>query len=152
MLLESFILLTLTSPTGTCAAALDAAPHYTACARGSTGMTLSTTQDGADRLLLQAEAAEPRFRDHFPGTTPPYLVLYFEDEPPLAALRDAGFTTVLAWPSPARVSELMTAALRQNALAREGGVELSEEGSHAASADGCGAGLAGDEAGRRGVP
>lgn len=127
MLLEFVFLLTMASPDRTCAAALEAAPLYAACARGRSGMALSDTQDGADLLLAQAEAAEPRFRRHFPGDAAPYLVFYFEADPPLGALRDAGFETVLAWPSPDRVSELLTAALRQNAVARDGGGPLPEE-------------------------
>jgi len=90
-------------------------------------MTLSATQDGADHLLAHAETAEPRFRHHFAGAPAPYLVLYFEDDPPVSALGDAGFSTVLAWPSPAKLGELMTAALRQNALGRQGGGALSDE-------------------------
>ncbi len=127
MLLESVFLLTLASQGGTCAAALAAAPHYAACAEGRSGTSLSATQEGADLLLARAEAAAPRFRHHFAEDPAPYLVFYFEDEPPLGALRDAGFATVLAWPSPAKLGELLSAALRQNALAQGGGGALSEE-------------------------
>ena len=127
MLLESAVLLALASEGGRCAAALEAAPRYAACAEGGLGLALSDTQAGADRLLAAAEGGEPRFRAHFGQDPAPYLVLYFEDDPPLGALREAGFATVLAWPSPASVSELVTAALRQNAVAREGGGALSEE-------------------------
>lgn len=127
MLLESAVLLALASEGGRCAAALEAAPRYAACAEGGLGLALSDTQAGADRLLAVAEGGEPKFRAHFGQDPAPYLVLYFEDDPPLDALREAGFATVLAWPSPARVSALVTAALRQNAVAREGGGALSEE-------------------------
>lgn len=127
MLLESLFLLTLSFQNGTCAAALEAAPRY-ACAQGRTGNALSATQDGADLLLARAEAAEPRFRQHFGRDPAPYLVLYFDEDPPGDALREAGFETVLPWPSPAKLGELMTAALRQNALAQvEGGGALSAD-------------------------
>ena len=127
MLLESLFLLTLSFQNGTCAAALEAAPQY-ACAQGRTGIALATTQEGADLLLARAEAAEPRFRQHFGQDPAPYLVLYFEEDPPRDALYEAGFETMLPWPSPVRLGELMTAALRQNALARvEGGGPLSED-------------------------
>lgn len=128
MLLESAVLLALASEGGRCAAALEAAPRYAACAEGGLGLALSDTQARADRLLADAVGGEPRFRAHFGQDPAPYLVFYFEDDPPLSALREAGFSTVLAWPSPAKVGELLTTALRQNALARvEGGGALSEE-------------------------
>ncbi|MDP3405084.1 MAG: hypothetical protein Q8S03_10370 [Brevundimonas sp.] len=121
MLLETIALVIQLDGSQTCAGALSAAPGYQACAQGTNGLALSDTQAGADLLLAQAEAAEVTFKRGFSESIPPYLVFYFDADPPLAELDRAGFSTVLAWPSPKHVASLLTTALRQQALARAGG-------------------------------
>lgn len=117
MLLETFALLTLASADGRCAAALEAAPGYPACAEGRLGLALSDTQAGADRLLAEAEGGEPRFKTRFGQDPEPYVVLFFETDPPVAALNAAGFPTVLAWPSIAATASLFTEGFRRSELA-----------------------------------
>lgn len=117
MLLETFALLTLASADGRCAAALEAAPGFTSCAEGRLGLALSDSQAGADRLLAEAESGEPRFRTRFGQDPAPYVVFFFESDPPVAALNTAGFPTVLAWPSIAATASLFTEGFRRNELA-----------------------------------
>lgn len=117
MLVETFALLALTLDDGRCAVALEAAPGYTACAEGQLGLALSDSQAGADRLLAEAEGGEPRFRAHFGRDPASYVVLFFENDPPIAALNAAGFPTVLAWPSIAATASLFTEGFRRSELA-----------------------------------
>lgn len=126
MLLATAVLLTLASDGGRCAAALEAAPGYMACAEGRLGLALSDNAAGADRLLAEAEGGEPRFRTHFGQDPAPYVVLFFESDPPVPALHAAGFPTVLAWPSIAVTAGLFTEGFRRNELAGGAG-RLSPE-------------------------
>lgn len=120
MLLATVALLTLASDGGRCAVALEAAPGYTACAEGRLGLALSDTQAEAERLLAEAAGGEPRFRAHFGQDPSPYVVLLFESEPPVEALKAAGFPTVLAWPSVAFTAGLFTEGFRRNEIAQSG--------------------------------
>ncbi|MGZ9114059.1 MAG: hypothetical protein ACXW3K_05495 [Brevundimonas sp.] len=126
MLLATAMLMTLAAGDGRCAAALEAAPAYTACAEGRLGVALADTEAEAARLLAEAESGEPRFKARFMQDPAPYVVLLFESDPPVAALNAAGFSTVLAWPSVALTAGLFADGFRRSELAAGGG-RLSPE-------------------------
>lgn len=147
MLLATAMLLTLAAGEGRCATALEAAPGYTACAEGRLGLALADTRAEANRLLAEAELGEPRFRDRFGRDPAPYVVLFFESDPPAAALKAAGFSTVLAWPSVRLTAGLFAEGVRRNELASGGG-QLSPEA--AARADAQSARMVADLEARRG--
>lgn len=86
------------TPAGLCGPALAAAPDR-GCAVTPKGAVLAESEAEAQRLAGYLVPAEERFARHFGGEIAPYVVVAVPPTPDAAALKAAGFTHVLSWPS-----------------------------------------------------
>lgn len=102
-----------------CAAALKAAPGYRECVATGPGVALSLHQAEAAELADIADDARTRFARYFPPVTEPYAVFFAGDAPPLAALKAAGFVSVLPWASPESIAGMALDGALQRAAAQK---------------------------------
>lgn len=88
------------------------------CAEGAGGVVLAKDQAKAEAIVARMEIARPLFETLFGRAAPAYAVVY--DKPPadeIAALKAAGYPSVLAWTDPdlvlASFEDKIRAAIRQ---------------------------------------
>ncbi len=122
---------------GACAAALAARPSP-ACAGSERGVVLAESPARADHLLAAAEAGAARFEVLF-GRPPGTFAIVEADSPTVdtattAALRQAGFKTILPWLSSTGYRAQIEAGVRGSVASQTAGLDEAERQAAVATA------------------
>lgn len=114
-----------TASASLCTRALAATPA-SFCAASELGVALAPSQAEADVLIAYAQSGEARFRTHFGRAPAPYAFVAVESEPPIDALKAAGFPAVMPF-LPLSVLQASVVDRFRQAMMRDGASSLSAE-------------------------